>query len=121
MKFESFRFTLCHQKGRLCVDISDSSQSLNATPGGLFRSLLLISFKFHVKACEKCGLAQDPGRIARFEQEAKVLASLNHANIAAIHGFEEVSGRHLLVMELVEGDTLAERIARGPIAIESAL
>src|SRR5215471_4096962 len=56
MKSESFRLTLCHRKGRLCFDISDSSQSLNATLGGLFWSLLLIFLNFHASACEKCGL-----------------------------------------------------------------
>jgi serine/threonine protein kinase len=65
--------------------------------------------------------AENPERLARFEREAKVLASLNHPNIAIIHGKEESEGRHFLVMELVEGDTLADRIARGPIAIEEAL
>src|SRR5690349_10496380 len=54
--------------------------------------------------------ASDPERIARFEREAKVLASLNHPQIAALHGMEESAGRHFLVMELVEGDTLADRI-----------
>src|SRR5213075_247252 len=54
--------------------------------------------------------AQDPDRIARFQREAKVLASLNHANIAALFGLEEFEERHFLVMELVEGETLAERI-----------
>ncbi|HET9361046.1 MAG TPA: serine/threonine-protein kinase, partial [Vicinamibacterales bacterium] len=65
--------------------------------------------------------AADPDRIARFEREAKVLASLNHPNIASIYGLEEAGGRHLLVMELVEGDTLAAQIARGPLAVERAL
>ncbi|OFW21476.1 MAG: hypothetical protein A3H97_16070 [Acidobacteria bacterium RIFCSPLOWO2_02_FULL_65_29] len=58
-------------------------------------------------------VATDPDRIARFEREAKVLASLNHPNIAALFGMEESGGRHFLVMELVEGETLAERIAKG--------
>ena len=62
-------------------------------------------------------LAQDPDRMARFEREAKVLASLNHPNIAAIHGVEE----RALVMELVEGPTLAERIAAGPVPVDEAL
>jgi eukaryotic-like serine/threonine-protein kinase len=66
-------------------------------------------------------LAADPERIARFEREAKVLASLNHPNIAALHGLEEFEGRHFLVMELVEGETLAEQIARGPLAVDEAL
>ena len=56
-------------------------------------------------------VATDPDRIARFEREAKALASLNDPHIAALFGMEESSGRHFLVMELVEGDTLAERIA----------
>ena len=57
--------------------------------------------------------AKDADRLARFEREAQLLASLNHPNIAAIHGFEEDSGTHFLVLELVEGDTLADRVKRG--------
>jgi serine/threonine protein kinase len=57
----------------------------------------------------------DADRAARFEREARVLASLNHPNIAAIHGLEESSERKFLVMELVPGETLAERIRRGPL------
>ena len=53
----------------------------------------------------------DPDRVARFGREAKVLASLNHPNIAALYGMEESGGRHFLIMELVEGETLAERLA----------
>ncbi len=58
-------------------------------------------------------LASGAERIARFEREAKTLASLNHTNIAQIYGFEKSSGVHALVMELVEGPTLADRIAHG--------
>src|SRR3990170_5046043 len=58
--------------------------------------------------------ASDPERMLRFSREAQVLASLNHPNIAAIHGLEESEGRRALVMELVEGETLAERLPRGP-------
>ncbi len=58
-------------------------------------------------------LASDAERIARFEREAKTLASLNHPHIAQIYGFEKFSGVHALVMELVEGPTLADRIAQG--------
>jgi serine/threonine-protein kinase len=65
--------------------------------------------------------AQDTDRLARFEREAKLLASLNHPNIAAIHGFEEDNGTHFLVMELVEGDTLADRVGRGAIPVEESL
>src|SRR5499427_2014817 len=54
--------------------------------------------------------ASDPARMARFQREAKVLALLNHSNIAAIYGLEESNGMRALVMELVEGPTLAERI-----------
>jgi eukaryotic-like serine/threonine-protein kinase len=53
----------------------------------------------------------DPERVARFRREAQVLASLNHPNIAAIHGFEESDGTQALVLELVDGPTLADRIA----------
>jgi serine/threonine-protein kinase len=63
----------------------------------------------------------DPSRLARFEREAQVLASLNHPHIAAIYGLEEFQGVPFLVLELVEGPTLAERIARGPIPPDAAL
>ena len=66
-------------------------------------------------------VALDPDRIARFRREAMVLASLNHPNIGAIHGFEDSGDVHALVLELVEGPTLADRIAQGPIPIDEAL
>ena len=66
-------------------------------------------------------LASDAERIARFEREAKTLASLNHPNIATVYGFEKSSGVHALVMELVEGPTLADRIAKGAIPVDDAL
>jgi|RhiMethySRZTD1v2_1073278.scaffolds.fasta_scaffold04287_5 eukaryotic-like serine/threonine-protein kinase len=65
--------------------------------------------------------ANDPEHLARFRREAQVLASLNHPGIAAIYGFEEANGVHALVLELVEGPTLADRIARGPIPVDEAL
>src|SRR2546422_2557864 len=65
--------------------------------------------------------SHDNERVARFEREARMLASLNHLNIAAIHGLEESGGRKFLVMELVGGETLAERIEKGPIPVEEAL
>ena len=66
-------------------------------------------------------LAADHDRLARFQREAEVLASLNHPHIAAIYGLEESAGITALVMELVEGDDLSQRIARGAISIEEAL
>ena len=63
----------------------------------------------------------DPDRLARFEREAKVLASLNHPNIGHIYGLEEAAGQKALVLELVEGPTLAERIKQGPIPVDEAL
>ena len=65
--------------------------------------------------------ATDPERLARFQREAEVLASLNHPNIAAIYGLERSNGTTALVMELVEGSTLADRIASGPLPIDEAL
>ena len=65
--------------------------------------------------------AQDAERLARFEREAKTLASLSHPNIAIVHGFEKADSVRALVMEFVEGETLAERIGRGPIAVDDAL
>ena len=66
-------------------------------------------------------LASDPDRLARFQREAKLLASLNHPGIASIYGFEESDGVQALVLELVERPTLAERIAEGPISPDEAL
>ncbi len=65
--------------------------------------------------------ADDPQRMGRFSREAQVLASFSHPNIAAIHGLEEADGKRALVMELVEGEDLSERIARGAIPLEEAL
>src|SRR6266446_6325163 len=65
--------------------------------------------------------ASDPDRLARFRREAQVLASLNHPNIGAIYGFEEANGQHALVLELLDGQTLADRILQGRIPIGEAL
>ena len=65
--------------------------------------------------------ALDPDRLARFKREAQVLASLNHPNIAAIYGLEEADGIRALVLELVEGPTLGDRIAQQPIPVDQAL
>jgi len=65
--------------------------------------------------------ARDPERLARFEREARLLASLTHPNIAAIHGLEESSGQRFLVLEYVEGETLGERLARGPLPVDETI
>jgi serine/threonine-protein kinase len=70
--------------------------------------------------------ASDPERLARFEREAKVLASLNHPSIAHLYGFESSTGddgktTHFLVMELAEGEDLSERLERGPVPVEDAI
>src|SRR5262250_3422042 len=62
----------------------------------------------------------DPDRLSRFQREAEVLASLNHPNIAAIYDLQEADGARFLVLELVEGETLADRIVRGPIPMDEA-
>ncbi len=66
-------------------------------------------------------LTSDPDRLARFQREAQVLAALNHPNIAAIHHIEETNDGPALVMELVEGEDLSQRIARGPVPLDEAL
>jgi eukaryotic-like serine/threonine-protein kinase len=84
-----------------------------ATDSKLGRS---VAIKFLPEA-----FSHDSERVARFEREARVLASLNHSNIAAIFGLEESGDRKFLVMELVGGETLAERIKRGPIPVDESL
>ena len=66
-------------------------------------------------------LARDEGRLARFKREAHLLASLNHPHIAAIYGLEEADGKPFLALELVEGEDLKQRLARGPIPLDEAL
>src|SRR5262245_21836338 len=66
-------------------------------------------------------LASDPERLARLSREATLLASLNHPNIAGIYGLEEHDGIRFLVLELVEGGTLADRLERGAVRVEEAL
>ena len=65
--------------------------------------------------------SRDKDRLARFEREAKLLAQLNHPNIATLHGLEQARGQQFIVMELIEGQTLAERIASGPIPVDEAI
>ena len=66
-------------------------------------------------------LGHDPDRLARFQREAKVLASLNHPGIGAIYGLEESGGHHYLILEFVGGETLADRLSKGPIPIDESL
>jgi Tol biopolymer transport system component len=66
-------------------------------------------------------VAGDPDRLARFRREAQVLASLNHQNIAAIYGLEEMGDEHALVLEMVDGPTLADRLKEGPLPLDDAL
>src|SRR5215813_10549162 len=66
-------------------------------------------------------ISRDASRLSRFQREAEVLASLNHPNIAAIYDLEEAGETRFLVLELVEGETLAERIQREPVPVEEAL
>jgi eukaryotic-like serine/threonine-protein kinase len=84
-----------------------------ATDSRLGRS---VAVKFLPEA-----FARDADRVARFEREARVLASLNHPNIAAIYGLEDANDKKFLVMELVPGETLAERIARGAIPMDESV
>jgi TolB-like protein len=67
------------------------------------------------------GLAADPDRLSRLQREARLLASLSHPNIAAIYGLEEASGVRALILELVEGSTLRDRVSRGPMPVDEAL
>src|SRR5215468_4265935 len=83
-----------------------------ATDAKLGRS---VAVKFLPEA-----FARDADRVARFEREARVLASLNHPNIAAIYGLEDSQDKKFLVMELVTGETLAERIMRAPIPMDES-
>ena len=66
-------------------------------------------------------LAQDPDRLARFQREAKMLASLNHPGIGAIYGLEEAEGHQYLILEFIEGETLADLVGKGPIPVDEAL
>src|SRR5215475_10165138 len=84
-----------------------------ATDSKLGRS---VAIKFLPEA-----FSHDSDRVTRFEREARVLASLNHPHIASIYGLEESGERKYLVMELVGGETLAERIKRGPIPVDESL
>ncbi len=66
-------------------------------------------------------MSRDPERVLRFQREARALAALNHVNIGAIYGFEEVGDVRFLVLELIEGDTLADRLKAGPLPVDETL
>jgi serine/threonine-protein kinase len=92
--------------------------------GGMGEVYRATDSKLHREVAIKvlpAALANDPERMARFEREAQVLASLAHPSIAAVYGLEESSGHRALVMELVEGEDLSDRIRRGPMAPDEAL
>src|SRR5215471_637909 len=88
--------------------------------GGMGRVYRATDSKLGRQVALKClpeAFAKDPERLGRFEREARLLAALNHTNIAAIYGFEEAEGVHYLVLELVPGETLAQLLKRGPLKV----
>jgi serine/threonine-protein kinase len=105
--------SIAHYRVQAKIGVGGMGEVYRATDSRLGRDVALkvLPEKF----------ARDTERMARFEREAKVLASLNHPNIASIYGLEESNGARALVMELVEGVTLAERIKREPLPLDEAL
>jgi len=92
--------------------------------GGMGEVYRALDTRLHRDVAVKvlpAALANDPERAARLEREARLLAALNHPNIAIVHGFESADGVHAIVMELIEGQTLADRLSSGPLAIDVAL
>ncbi len=92
--------------------------------GGMGEVWAATDTRLHRMAALKAlpaSVAADPGRLARFKREAQVLAALNHPNIAGVYGLEEVGQDSYLAMELVEGEELAQRIARGPLPVDEVL
>jgi serine/threonine protein kinase len=105
--------TLAHYQINSHLGSGGMGDVYQATDTKLGRS---VAIKFLPEA-----FSHDAERVARFQREARVLASLNHPNIAGIHGLEEINGHHFLIMELVPGETLANRIERGAIPLDEAL
>jgi serine/threonine-protein kinase len=105
--------TLAHYRVTTKIGAGGMGEVFRATDSRLNREVALKLLPNEV--------ASDADRMARFHREAQILASLSHPNIGAIYGLEESSGRHALVMELVEGEELADRIRRGPIEVNEAL
>ena len=92
--------------------------------GGMGEVYRAFDTKLHREVALKVlpdAFVQDADRLVRFRREAQVLASLNHPNIAAIHGLQDTADRHALILELVEGPTLADRLREGPLPLSEAL
>ena len=109
--FERLEVVVSQLRGDRLAGAADARRDLLAA-----QSLGQVALKILPDA-----FADDPDRLARFQREAHVLASLNHPNIAQIHGIEEADGTRALVLELVEGPTLADRIAERPFPVDEAL
>ena len=105
--------TLSHYRVTAALGAGGMGEVYRATDRKLGRDVAIKVLPLEV--------AQDPERLARFEREAKLLASLNHPNIAAIYGLENADSKPFLALELVEGEDLKERLARGAIPVEEAL
>ena len=105
--------TIAHYRATLRLGAGGMGEVYRATDSRLGREVALKVLRDDI--------ARDADSLARFEREARLLAGLQHSNIAVIHGFEEADGVRALVMELVEGSTLAERIAQGRLPLEEAL
>jgi serine/threonine-protein kinase len=105
--------TIAHYRATVRLGAGGMGEVYRATDSRLGREVALKVLRNDI--------ARDADSLARFEREARLLAGLQHSNIAVIHGFEETDGVRALVMELVEGSTLAERIAQGRIPLEEAL
>ncbi|MCG6922854.1 MAG: serine/threonine protein kinase, partial [Acidobacteria bacterium] len=105
--------TLAHYRITAAIGAGGMGEVYRATDTNLGRDIAIKVLPSEV--------AEDAERLARFKREAHVLASLNHPNIAAIYGLEEADGKPFLALELVEGEDLKERLARGAIPVEEAL
>ncbi len=105
--------TLAHYEITAAIDKGGMGEVYRATDRKLGRNVAIKVLPEE--------FAQDTERVARFGREAKLLASLNHPNIAAIYGFEQSEGTRFLVLELVEGQTLSERLVRGPLPVQESL
>jgi Tol biopolymer transport system component len=105
--------TLSHYRITAAIGTGGMGEVYRATDTNLHRDVAIKVLPPEV--------AQDPERLARFQREAQLLAALNHPNIAAIYGIEEADGKPFLALELVEGEDLKERLARGAIPVDEAL